>query len=158
MLFYRKYKNNNSHSKGYGKWYARAIVTETIGIEAIATKMQDNCTVKRADILAVLSELGPTLKDLLQESKRVHIPYLGYLKLGISTIGEADTDQFTSRQNVKSVHVLFQAEKRTTNGIRLNTLTDGVVVSEVPDRETGKKSDGNSSASTGNDDGETGRP
>jgi hypothetical protein len=56
------------------------------------------------------------------------------------------------------VHVLFQAEKRTTNGIRLNTLTDGVVVSEVPDRETGKKSDGNSSASTGNDDGETGRP
>jgi hypothetical protein len=85
MLYYRKYKNNNSHSKGYGKWYARAINMETVEIEAIADKMQANCTVKRADILAVLSELGPTIKDMLQESKRVHIPYVGYLKLGIST-------------------------------------------------------------------------
>ncbi len=158
MLYYRKYKNNNSHSKGYGKWYARAINMETVEIEAIADKMQANCTVKRADILAVLSELGPTIKDMLQESKRVHIPYVGYLKLGISTTGEAEAEKFSARQNVKGVHVIFQAEKRATNGIRLNTLTDGVVVTEVPAREFDKTNADSTTGGSSSDDGETGRP
>jgi len=133
QLFYRKYQNNNRQSKGFGKTYARAVITETVEIEAIATKMQDNCTVKRADILAVLSELGPTVGDLLKDSKRVRIPYLGCFKLGLKTIGEDDADKFNARQNVESVHVIFQPDtKASEKGRRVKTMVEGVQVVEVP--------------------------
>ena len=133
MLFYRKYKNNNQHSKGYGKTYARAVVTETVGIEKIAQTMQDSCTVKRADVLAVLSELGPTITTLLQESKRVRIPYLGCFKLGIKTIGESDPEKFNARDNIDSVHVLFQpATEKAEQGKYVKSMVKGVVIAEEP--------------------------
>ncbi|MBR4897800.1 MAG: DNA-binding protein, partial [Prevotella sp.] len=76
-------------------------------------RMQASCTVKRADVLAVLSELGPTMKDLLQESRRVVLPYLGAFKLGIKTKGESDPDKFSVIGNIKNAHVIFQPEFET---------------------------------------------
>lgn len=133
-LFFRKYKNNNSQRQEcFGKWYGRVVITETVGIEAIASKMQDNCTVKRADILAVLSELGPTMTDLLKDSKRVKIPYLGAFKLGLSTKGEDNPEKFNVRNNVTGVHVLFQPEsKASEKGRRVKSMLEGVVVTELP--------------------------
>lgn len=142
QLFYRKYKNTSMQSKGYGKWYGRAVITETIGIEAIANKMQDNCTVKRADILAVLSELGPTMTELLQNSKRVHIPYLGYFKLGLKSKGEADPEKFSVRSNIENVHVLFQPEtKRSENGKRVKVMLEGITITELPKSKTSDDGD-----------------
>ena len=132
-LFYRKYQNNNRQSKGFGKTYARSVIIETVGIEKIAQAMQDSCTVKRADVLAVLSELGPTVTSLLQESKRVRIPYLGCFKLGIKTIGEDDPEKFNANQNVESVHVIFQPETmRGEQGRRVKQMVSGVSVIEIP--------------------------
>ena len=130
-LFYRKYQNNNPQNSGYGKWYGRVVITETVDIEYLATKMQDNCTVKRADILAVLSELGPTMSDLLKDSKRVRIPYLGCFKLGIKTTGEEDPEKFNARTNVDNVHVIFQPETKATEaGKMVKVLVEGVSMSE----------------------------
>ena len=134
ILFFRKCKNNNPQSRGFGKWYGRAVITQTVGIEQIALTMQDNCTVKRADILAVLSELGPVISQLLKDSKRVRIPYLGSFKLGLQTKGEADPEKFNVRDNVKRVRVLFQPESHVSEGgRRVKSMVEGVVVSLLPD-------------------------
>ena len=57
-VFYRLYQNNNKSASGYRKWYARAVVTETMTTRQLAEIMQENCTVKRSDIEAVLREIG----------------------------------------------------------------------------------------------------
>lgn len=122
-LIYQKYQNKNEQSTAYNKWYGRVVINETVGIEQLAARMQDNCTVKRADILAVLSELGPTVRDLLQDSKRVTIPYLGSFKLGISTTGAESPSKFTAKDNVKDIHVIFQPETHVTpDGKRVKEL------------------------------------
>lgn len=122
-LIYQKYQNKNEQSTAYNKWYGRVVINETVGIEQLASRMQDNCTVKRADILAVLSELGPTIRDLLQDSKRVSIPYLGAFKLGITTTGAETPKKFTVKENVKGVHVIFQPETHVTvDGKRVKDL------------------------------------
>ena len=33
MLIYHKYQNKNEESKAYGKWYGRAVINETVGVE-----------------------------------------------------------------------------------------------------------------------------
>ena len=68
-VFYRLYQDNRSNSTHPGEWYARAVHTGTVDIDGLAEEMQANCTVKRADIVAVLSELVETMQRHLQMSK-----------------------------------------------------------------------------------------
>lgn len=140
-LNYRKYRNTNRMSSAFGKWYARAVTGETVGLEQLAAKMQENCTVKRADILAVLSELGTTINGLVQDSKRVLIPYLGAFKLGISCKGELKPEDVTAK-SVKNIHVIFQPETYTTSdGRRLKQMTADVQLAELPDYDRPKSED-----------------
>lgn len=70
-VFYKLYQENREGSANKGKWYARAVHTGTVTIDDLADEMQANCTVKRADIVAVLSELVETMQKHLQMSHRV---------------------------------------------------------------------------------------
>lgn len=132
-VHYRLYQNNNSRSAQYKKWYARAVMTETVGIDRLADTIEANCTVKRADVLAVLSELVVAMKHELQNSKRVKLDSFGSFKLGISTSPSETAKDFTSGGNVKGVHVLFQPEVRIgSDGRRTKFLIDGCRVTELP--------------------------
>ena len=70
-VFYKLYQDNRSNSNHNGEWYARAVHTGTVDIDDLAEEMQANCTVKRADIVAVLSELVETMQKHLQMSDTV---------------------------------------------------------------------------------------
>lgn len=95
--------------------------------------MQANCTVKRADIVAVLSELVETMKKHLQMSHRVKLDRLGSFKIGMSTKPALTVGEFTASNNVKSVHVLFQPEtKIEKDKTRVRALLSGCKVQELP--------------------------
>jgi len=44
-VFYRLSQVTSPKQKGYGKWYPRAVMTNTVDTNALATIMQRNCTV-----------------------------------------------------------------------------------------------------------------
>ena len=46
-VFYRLSQVTSPKQKGYGKWYPRAVMTNTVDTDALATIMQRNCTVKK---------------------------------------------------------------------------------------------------------------
>ena len=130
---YRLYQNNNSKSNQYRKWYGRAVMIDTVDTNKLAEQIEANCTVKRADVLAVISELVVVMKQALQDSKRVKLDGFGTFKLGLTT-GPSDTaKEFSVAQNVKDVHVLFQPELRIDkNGKRTRTFLDGCKVTALP--------------------------
>ena len=138
-VFYKLYQDNRKTSSNQGKWYARAVHTGTVDIDDLAEEMQANCTVKRADIVAVLSELVETMQKHLQMSHRVKLNRLGTFKIGMSTRPPADTiEEFTAGQNVKSVHVLFQPEtKIEKDKTRVRALLTGCKVTELPKNAIG---------------------
>lgn len=111
-VFYKLYQENREGSANKGKWYARAVHTGTVTIDDLADEMQANCTVKRADIVAVLSELVETMQKHLQMSHRVKLDRLGTFKIGMHTSPADTVKDFTASGNVKSVHVLFQPETK----------------------------------------------
>ena len=132
-LFVKKYQSKNRKNNSFGKTYARTTMIGTIGIEEMADLLSEMCTVTRHDIIAVLSALGPTMSRQLQQSKRVELPYLGTFKLGVTTKGEENEDDFDVRFNVKGVHVNFHPETTTNaQGKWENHLTRGVTVGELP--------------------------
>ena len=148
--------------KGYGKWYPRAVMTNTLDTDALATIMQRNCTVKKSDILAVISELIETMQDQLQDSKRVKLNGFGSFKIGMSSTGADKASDFDARKNIKGLHVLFMPEVKTdSEGQRQKTFISGCSVQEVP-KGTGSSAGsetvngGNPSAGSGTQSGGSG--
>ena len=64
-VMYKLRQEKNPKSKFKGQWYARAIAIDTVDTATIANIMQQNCTLKKADILAVIAELIDVMKERL---------------------------------------------------------------------------------------------
>ena len=152
-VLYRLSQNKMKDSKAFGKWFAQAVMTGTVDTDALAEIMQRNCTVKKADILAVITELIETMQDQLQDSKRVKLNGFGAFKIGIENAagGAATAAEFSAGKNIKGLHVLFQPEVKTdSTGQRRKTFISGCSVQESPknDVDTTKPSTGSSSSSS----------
>lgn len=130
---YRLYQNKNKKSMSFNKWYGRAVVLDTVTTDQLADTIEANCTVKRSDILAVLSELVVTMKKELQDSKKVKLDRFGSFKLGISTSPSDTVKDFGVSQNLRDIHVVFQPEvKISKEGRRVKAFLDGCKVAELP--------------------------
>ena len=98
---YIKSQNKNSHNaKSYGKYYATAVYdNHFIGTEELADFIQQQASVKKSDIKAVLDELG----------QKVKLDGIGIMKVGFSSIGVARIEDCTSA-TITTRRVLFQPE------------------------------------------------
>ena len=158
-VFYRLSQVTSPKAKGYGKWYPRAVITQTVDTDALAAIMQRNCTLKKADILAVITELVETMADQLQDSKRVKLNGFGSFKIGITGEGADKAADFSVSKNIKGLHVLFQPEVKTDgNGQRQKTFITGCSVQEAPknDVDTTKSASNSSNSSNSGNGGNTG--
>ena len=161
-VFYRLSQVTSPKQKGYGKWYPRAVMTNTVDTNELANIMQRNCTVKKSDILAVISELIETMQDQLQDSKRVKLNGFGTFKIGLTSEGADSAADFSSSKHIKGLHVLFQPEVKTdSNGQRQKTFISGCTVQEAPKNavDTSKpKTEGGDTPAPSNDEPSTGNP
>ena len=148
-VLYRLSKVTSPKAKGYGKWYPRAVITQTVDTEMLAAIMQRNCTLKKADIVAVISELIETMADQLQDSKRVKLNGFGSFKIGIRGEGADSAADFSTSKNIKGLHVLFQPEVKTDgSGLRQKTFITGCSVQEAPKNDVDTTKPANSGSST----------
>ena len=149
-VLYRLSKVTSPKAKGYGKWYPRAVITQTVDTEMLATIMQRNCTLKKADIVAVISELIETMADQLQDSKRVKLNGFGSFKIGIRGEGADSAADFSTSKNIKGLHVLFQPEVKTDgSGLRQKTFITGCSVQEAPKNDVDTTKPANSGSNGG---------
>jgi hypothetical protein len=109
-IFYEVYQDNREKNPHKGKFYARAKTIGTKDLRDIAEIIQRNASMKRSDVVAVLTELAEVVGSFLEDGYRVKLEGLGVLKMGIRT-APADTEkEFKPEKNIKSSHILFQAE------------------------------------------------
>lgn len=111
-VLYKLYQMNREYKDGRqdpsnGKWFAKAITVGTIDTDGLAEIIQRNCSMKKSDVIAVLSELTEVMTDKLQESYAVKLDKLGTFKVGISCSGAIEPGDFSVNSNVKGVHINF---------------------------------------------------
>ena len=136
---YRHYQSNNPNSSKNGYWYARAVHNETVDLDYIAERIQRNSTAKKSDVLAVLTEMVEVMRDELQAGKRVKIDEMGTFKIAITSIGAKELKDFTVKENIKGVKLLFMPViKRDATGKSYKPILRGTVVQEHKkyDKET----------------------
>lgn len=123
---YKIKKYVNSSSEKNGCYFARSVVTGQMDMDAVATKIQQNCSMKKSDVLAVINELVEVITDAVQDSKKVRLDGFGSFKIGLkSTIAPSVAD--FSQGNIKGFRIIFQPEyKVDAAGKRTVKMLDGV--------------------------------
>ena len=110
-IIYRLVRDGRQESPTRGKWFARAVNLGTVETDDLAAIIERNCSVKRSDVLAVLTELGEVLRDQLMDSHRVRLKGIGSLMVGIDNRQGADRPEDFCAKDIKGLHLCFKPEK-----------------------------------------------
>jgi predicted histone-like DNA-binding protein len=100
----------NDDSTAFGKWFATAVYDQHfIETEELANYIQQQASVKKSDIKAVLDELGGAMKHYFELGQKIKLDGIGIFKVGFSSIGSNDKED-CGAQNITTRRVLFQPE------------------------------------------------
>ena len=89
------------------KFYARAVGDGRTNLKRLAKMIAMQCTVNRADCLAVLAALEDNIIMELQDGKIVELGDLGTFQLGVSSIGSLTSIEVGSN-SVKKARLNFR--------------------------------------------------
>ena len=107
---YIKRQNKNQYSPAFGKYYASAVYdTKFVETEGLADYIQQQASVKRSDIIAVITELGEAMKHYFELGQKVRLEGIGIFKVGFSAIGVSKAEDCTAA-TITSRRILFQPE------------------------------------------------
>lgn len=138
MIRYKVYQNKNMGTSSYGKWYARAVYDETIGLEKLAEHMANhNTPYSQGCIFGVLRDMVNCIKELVLDGKAVKLDNLAIFSASISTSGAASAKDFSITGCLRNVHL----NARATGKLRTATLTSEATKKEVAEytvNKTGK--------------------
>ena len=105
----------------------------TIDTRKLAEIIQRNCTVKKSDVLAVLEELVETMRDQMQDSKRVKLDGFGSFKIGLNSKGARTAKSFTVQDHIEGMHIVFTPERTNDSaGNRTKQFLQGARCEELP--------------------------
>lgn len=123
---YKIKKYVNSKSEKNGQYYARSVITDELNIDDVANKIQQNCSMKKSDVLAVINEMAEVITEAILDSKRVKIEGFGSFKIGLRSMLAPSLNEFTIN-HIRGFHVIFQPEyKVDASGKRSVKFLDGV--------------------------------
>lgn len=97
-----------------GKFYAQAQARGEAGIREMSQRIQQMCTVTRADVLAVLTALEDVIAESLSNGEIVRLGELCSLRVSISSDGTEKKEEFHSGLITKQ-RVLFNSGKTISN-------------------------------------------
>ena len=138
---YKLYQDNRAESPNRGKWYARAVYnSRPKTLKDIALKIQENVSVKKSDVLAVLDEMVGVLKEWMQDSNRVKIDGFGSFKIGLKTKPADTAKDFSASKHIVGARVNFQPEVTidSTTNKRIKELLLGMTVEETNENAVDK--------------------
>ena len=138
-LFYRIRRDNRIDSDHL--YYGVAVQTGMVNTNQLADIIQRNCSMKKSDVMAVLTELVEVMTDQLQSSKTVKLDGLGSFKLGIRSYGADTEEKYSVAKHVAGLRVKFLAEgkKAQDTGKVTRTFLNGCTLQKWEEPGTKKK-------------------
>ena len=100
-------RKNLNDKEAAPKFYARAKATGDIDLREMSERIQQSCTVTKADVHAVLVALEDVIINALKSGEIVRLGDLGTFQIGISSKGAVTAKDYNSSL-IKSAHINFR--------------------------------------------------
>lgn len=158
-VYYKVYQDNRTNNPHKGQWYGRASHVGVIDDDTLSQRIEEKCTVHKADVKAVLTALVGEITNALQNSYRVRLAGLGSFKIGLSSKPSESRDKFTTA-NIHGAHVIFMPETKVdgSTGARTRAMLTGVRFKELSFYSDGKGDGDGNGKSGGGSSGTGGEP
>jgi len=141
-VFYRLYQDNRATSSTHTKWFARAVQMGEVDLEKVASKIEENVSVKNSDVRAVLLEALNVMHDALALGYKVNLGRLGSFKVGLKTTAADSAAEFNPLTNVQGFRINWTPSRRMVRSGRKRHvqlwLTEGLRVKELPKNDVKK--------------------
>ena len=109
-IIYDVYKNQNTFSSAYGKFFGRIVHTETLNTRKLARHIAEHGSVYTQDVVeGVLTKAEACIVEMLLESKKVKLEGLGtfYLMAENKKGGAVSIDKFNPKTSFSGLHIRF---------------------------------------------------
>ena len=144
----RRYKNQNTQSTSYGKFFYKTYSLATVDLEGLADHMANhNSPYSKGCIAGVLRDMTACIKELLLDGKKVKIDDLCLFSLGIKSGGETNIEDMTVSSLVKHLYINAQGTGSLTTK---NNLLLKQTSFKVFDSMSGSSEDSSEETTTGN--------
>ena len=121
------------------KFYGSVKTSGDINIREMADRIQQSCTVTKADVYAVLVALEDVISESIQKGEIVRLMDIGTLRVGISTKGALTEDKFDDSL-IKKTRILFRPGSVLQNALaRINFTKVKRVEEPEEDEDSGEK-------------------
>ncbi len=155
-LLTKKYQNNNSHSKAFGKIYGRFVYTETLTTDEFVNHIvKHGSPFDRSTIIGVLAVASDCLVELTLDSKRVRLGDLGTFYMSAETEGAEEEKDFTA-DNIKKVHLRFWPNQSQSYSLDSVSMRKASSFTNIEQLIEGNSNGGNGSSSNGSNNGSNG--
>lgn len=116
------------------KFYARAQSNGDVNIREMSERIQQSCTVHKADVQAVLLALEDTIADALKGGEIVRLGDLGTFQIGLSSKGAVTEEDY-------SASLITKARINFRPGGALSCILSSLAYSKVAKRPVKAKSE-----------------
>ena len=129
-------KVNPRNREAEPKYYASAKARGDINIREMAERIQQTCTVTKADVYAVLVALEDVIVDALRNGEIVRLMDIGTFQILLRTKGAVTEEKFTE-ENINKSRINFRPGSALANA--LTGLTYTKVARTPTEKETSKE-------------------
>lgn len=111
-LLYEFYRNPQSDKNEKRTYHPRVVPMGRIDTEQLTREIQQECSLTRSDVKAVLAALADKMVHYLSEGNRVYLEDIGYFKVNLQCNEEINTidDKGVGKVSFKSIS--FRADER----------------------------------------------
>lgn len=102
------YVRQDNRRTGTGLWYGKAYIRGTLTFDQIAQQIQNNCSMKKSDVIAYLTELIEVMQQKLTQGYKVQLGDIGYFSVGLKSKGALSKAKWNAKEYLNSMHVVFK--------------------------------------------------
>ena len=115
---YDFYRNPNSQGTNKKRYHARVISGDRISTDELAEEIQNECSLTKADVKAVLIALGDKLAKHLGEGNKVYLEGIGYFQVNLKCKEEVRSTHAIRSENVEFKSVSYRADNELKKRLR----------------------------------------
>ena len=115
---YDFYRNPNSQGTNKKRYHARVVSGDRISTDELAEEIQNECSLTKADVKAVLIALGDKLAKHLGEGNKVYLEGIGYFQVNLKCKEEVRSTHAIRSENVEFKSVSYRAANELKKRLR----------------------------------------
>lgn len=117
-LLYEFYRNPTNEEEKPNTYHPRVISTGKVDTEQLARDIQQECSLTRSDVKAMLAALADKMVRYLSEGKRVYLEDIGYFKVNLQCNQEVTNIDDNGVGKVSFKSISFRADERLKKAMK----------------------------------------